>query len=103
MAAVGWDSGEHGGTVILFGLIATLFQLAVWGSGWMITRRSAPVTRRVAFGAGATISLVIALLVLAVTVSPAWAVTTYVLLASLTVAVVALWPDLGVDRQDRSS
>ena len=76
MTVVGWDSGEHGGTVILLGLSATLFQLAVWGSAWATTRHLEAVTRDVAFGAGATISLVVSLLVLAITVKvldgPLW-------------------------------
>jgi hypothetical protein len=62
--------------VILLGLSATLFQLAVWGSAWATTRHLEAVTRDVAFGAGATISLVVSLLVLAITVKvldgPLW-------------------------------
>ena len=79
-----------GGTVILVGLSSTLFQLAVWGSVWMVTRHTDSAIRRTAFGAGAAASLIASLLVLAATVSPAWAVTTYVLTALVTIAVVAL-------------
>jgi hypothetical protein len=45
MAVVGWNSGEQGGTVSLFGVLATLFQLLVWGSAWMngtMAERSRP-------------------------------------------------------------
>ena len=90
MIVVGWTSGEHGGTVILLGLSATLFQLAVWGSVWIVTRHNDSAIRRTTFGAGAAVSPIASLLVLAATVSPAWAVTTYVVTTLVTIAVVAL-------------
>ena len=99
MTLVGWNSGEHGGTVILAGLFATVFQLALWGSVWKATRRQADVTRCLAFGAGAATSLILSLIVLALTVSPAWAGTTSVVSALLTVALVAWLADLGPTRQ----
>lgn len=52
----------------------------------------------VAFGEGPR-HLVISLVVLAVTVSPAWAATTYVVLALLAVAIVALSPDFDPGRR----
>ncbi len=90
LTVVGWASGEHGGTVILIGLSATLFQLAVWCSVWLVTRHDGSAIRRNAFGAGAASSLVTSLFVLAATVSPAWSVATYAVVALLTIAVVAL-------------
>lgn len=90
LTVVGWDSGEHGGTVILIGLSATLFQLAVWSSVWLVTRHNGSAVRRTAFGAGAASSLITSVLVLAATVSPAWAVTTYVVVALLAIVVIAL-------------
>jgi hypothetical protein len=90
MTLVGRNSGEHSGTVILFGLAATAFQLVVWSLGWCATRHRTDAARHIGFGAGAASGLVASLGALALTGRPAWAVTTYLVVALLTVTVVAL-------------
>lgn len=73
----------------------------VWGSVWKLTRRSADVTRCLAFGAGGATSLIVSLLVLALTVSLAWAGATYAVSVLLTVAVVVRRADLGPTQQSK--
>jgi hypothetical protein len=65
----------------------------------MSMRRQADVARCLAFGAGAATSLILSLIVLALTVSPARAGTTSVVSALLTVALVAWRADLGPTQQ----
>jgi hypothetical protein len=57
LLVAGWDSGEHAGAVVLFGVLVSAILGVVWMVAWFACRRHSLSDRQAMFGVGASVGL----------------------------------------------
>ena len=90
LLVVGWDSGEHAGVVVGFGLLVSAILAAVWTVVWFACGRLSPADRRAIVGAGASVSLAGSIIMGNITDQLAVAALTYAVLTTLVVFAMAV-------------